>query len=154
MIRNAALAAVQQALGWLIVRELTDLSQRDHQRFVDIMRWHSYHLLAMSVVEEHEEFFRAVADLMPLDSDQGPITVAEYLRTAPPRSDGSRLIYYITERGSANQYFLLASARSMRVFNCAEPFAERFLKRYAECGRNGRTCTGWTWPDRRRSSSR
>ena len=54
------------------------------------------------------------------------------LRTAPPRSDGSRLIYYITERGSANQYFLLANARNMRVFNCAEPFAERFLKRYAE----------------------
>jgi len=131
VIRNAALAAVQQALGWLIVRELTELSQRDHDRFIDIMRWHSYHLLAMSVQEDYEEFFRAVADLMPLESDQGPITVAEYLRTASPRSDGSRLIYYITERGSANQYFLLASARSMRVFNCAEPFAERFLKRYA-----------------------
>jgi molecular chaperone HtpG len=137
VIRNAALAAVQQTLGWLIVRELTELSQRDHQRFIDIMRWHSYHLLAMSVVEDYEEFFRAVADLMPLESDQGPITVAEYLRTAPPRSDGSRLIYYITERGSANQYFLLASARSMRVFNCAEPFAERFLERYAQ-----------TWPER------
>jgi hypothetical protein len=137
VIRNAALAAVQQALGWMIVRELTELSQRDHQRFIDIMRWHSYHLLAMSVVEEYEEFFRAVADLMPLDSDQGPITVAEYLRTASPRSDGSRLIYYITERGSANQYYLLAGARNIRVFNCAEPFAERFLERYAEM-----------WPER------
>jgi molecular chaperone HtpG len=137
VIRNAALAAVQQALGWLIVRELTQLSQRDHQRFIDIMRWHSYHLLSMSVQDDYEDFFRAVADLMPLESDQGPITVAEYLRTAPPRSDGSRLIYYITERGSANQYFLLASARSMRVFNCAEPFAERFLRRYADI-----------WPER------
>jgi molecular chaperone HtpG len=137
VVRNAALAAVQQTLGWLVVRELTELSRRDHQRFIDIMRWHSYHLLAMSVQEEHEEFFRAVADLMPLESDQGPVTVAEYLRTAPPRSDGSRLVYYITERGSANQYFLLANARSMRVFNCAEPFAERFLERYAR-----------TWPER------
>lgn len=137
VIRNAALTAVQQTLGRLIVRELTELSQRDHRRFIDIMRWHSYHLLAMSVQDDYEEFFRAVADLMPLESDQGPITVAEYLRTAPQRSDGSRLIYYITERGSANQYFLLANARSMRVFNCAEPFAERFLKRYAQ-----------TWPER------
>jgi len=137
VIRNAALAAVQQALGWLIVRELTELSQRNHERFIDIMRWHSYHLLAMAVQDDYEEFFRAVADLMPLESDEGPITVAEYLRTAPPRSDGSRLIYYITERGSANQYFLLASARNMRVFNCAEPFAERFLRRYAEM-----------WPER------
>ena len=137
VIRNAALAAAQQTLGRLIVGELAELSQRDHQRFTDIMRWHSYHLLAMSVQDEHEGFFRAVADLMPLESDRGPITVAEYLRTAPPRSDGSRLVYYITERGSANQYFLLASARSVRVFNCAEPFAERFLKRYAQ-----------TWPER------
>jgi len=137
VVRNAALAAVQQALGWLIVRELTELSRRDHQRFIDIMRWHAYHVLAMSVQDEHEEFFRAVADLMPLESDQGPITVAEYLTTAPRRTDGTRLVYYITERGSANQFFLLASARSIRVFNCAEPFAERFLERYAQ-----------TWPSK------
>jgi HSP90 family molecular chaperone len=137
VVRNAALAAAQQTLGWLIVGELTDLSKRDHRRFVEIMRWHSYHLLAMSVQDEHEEFFRAVADLMPLESDQGPITVGEYLRAAPRRTDGAHVVYYITERGSSNQYFLLASARSIRVFNCAEPFAERFLKRYAR-----------TWPQR------
>ena len=132
VVRNAALAAVQKTLGWLIVRELTELSKRNKGRFIDIMRWHSYHILAMSVQKEHEEFFRAVADLMPLESDPAPMTVAEYLQTAATRSDGSRVVYYITERGSANQYFLLANARSIRVFNCAEPFAERFLKRYAE----------------------
>jgi molecular chaperone HtpG len=137
VVRNAALAAVQQTLGWLIVRELTDLSKRNHLRFVEIMRWHSYHILAMAVQDEHDEFFRAVADLMPLESDQGPITVGEYLRSAPTRTDGAHLIYYITERGSANQYFLLANARSIRVFNCAEPFAERFLERYAR-----------TWPQK------
>jgi molecular chaperone HtpG len=132
VVRNAALTAVQQALGNLIVRELTQLSQRRHERFVEIMRWHSYHVLAMSVQEEYEDFFRAVADLMPLESDQGPMTVPEYLAHAPTRTDGSHVVYYITERGSANQYFLLANARSIRVFNCAEPFAERFLQRYAE----------------------
>lgn len=132
VVHNAALAAVQKALGWLVVRELTDLSRQDKPRFVDIMRWHSYHILAMSVQKEHEEFFRAVADMMPLESDPTPMTVEEYLATAPERSDGSRVVYYITERGSANQYFLLANARSMRVFNCAEPFAELFLERYAE----------------------
>jgi molecular chaperone HtpG len=137
VVRNAALAAVQQALGWLVVRELTELSGRNHPRFVEIMRWHSYDVLAMSVQDEYEDFFRAVADLVPLESDPEPITVAEYLKTAPVRTDGSRVVSYITEPGSANQYFLLAGARSMRVFNCAEPYAERFLQRYAE-----------TWPDR------
>jgi molecular chaperone HtpG len=77
VVRNAALTAVQQALAWLVVRELTELSRANRQRFIEIMRWHSYHVLAMAVQKEHEEFFRAVADLMPLDSDQGPVTVAE-----------------------------------------------------------------------------
>jgi molecular chaperone HtpG len=142
VVRNTALVAVQEALGTLIVRELTDLSQRRHNRFVEIMRWHAYHILAMSVQDEYEEFFRAVADLMPLESDQGPLTIPEYLETAPASGDdGSRLVYYITERGSANQFFLLASARGIRIINCAEPFAERFLERYAR-----------TWPRRVRLS--
>ena len=137
VIRDAALAAVQQTLGKRIVRELIDLSMRSRQRFIEIMRWHSYHVLAMSVQAEHDEFFRAVADLMPLESDQGPITMSDYLQTAPEHSDGSRFVYYITEPESANQYRLLASARSIRVLNCTEAFAERFLKLYAK-----------TWPNR------
>lgn len=75
VVRNAALAAVQRTLGSFIITELTELSKRDHGRFVEIMRWHSHHLLAMSVQAEYEDFFRAVADLMPLESDQGLITV-------------------------------------------------------------------------------
>ncbi|HET7016180.1 MAG TPA: ATP-binding protein [Streptosporangiaceae bacterium] len=139
VVRNAALAAVQRTLGSFIVTELTELSRRDRQRFVEIMRWHSYHLLAMSVQDEHEEFFRAVADLIPLESDQGPLTVPEYLRSAKPSSSEGdpQLVYYITEQGSANQYYLLASARDLRVFNCDEPFAERFLRLYAK-----------SWPSR------
>jgi molecular chaperone HtpG len=137
VVRNAALAGVQETLGKLIVGELTQLSRRKRRRFTEIMRWHSYHILAMAVQTEYEHFFRAVADLMPLESDQGPITVADYLETDPIRGDGPHLVYYITERGSANQFFLLAQARGIRVFNCAEAFAERFLKRYAD-----------TWPER------
>jgi hypothetical protein len=132
VVRDAVLAAAQQALGTLIVGELTELSRTRHSRFVEIMRWHAYHILAMAVQAEHEEFFRAVADLMPLESDQGPITIADYLTTAPERDDGSRVVYYIIERGSANQYYLLAGARGIRVLNCAEPFAERFLQKYAQ----------------------
>ena len=137
VMRNGALAAAQRVLGQRIVRELTELSLRQRDRFIDIMRWHSYHVLAMSVQDEHEEFFRAVANLMPLESDQGPVTIGEYLLTAPERPDGPRTIHYITERGSANQFFLLASARGIRVINCDEPFAERFLEKYAR-----------TWPQR------
>ena len=111
------------------------------------MRWHSWHLLLMAVRPEHKDFFRAVADLMPLESDQGPLTVPEYLRTAPDSGDGSKLVYYIAERGAANQYFLLASARGIRVFNCAENFAEHFLELYTAARpswwRSAGTPAGW-----------
>ncbi|HEY1640313.1 MAG TPA: ATP-binding protein [Streptosporangiaceae bacterium] len=101
--RVRGVAAAQEALGTRIVAELTELSRASHSRFLEIMRWHAYHILAMSVQAEHEDFFRAVADLMPLESDQGPVTIPGYLATAPQRADGTRLVYYIIERGSANQ---------------------------------------------------
>ncbi|MBR7829975.1 ATP-binding protein [Actinospica sp. MGRD01-02] len=136
---NAALVAVRRTLGDLIVRELTQLSENSHRSFTEIMRWHAHHLLAMAVQPEHERFFRAVADLAVLETDQGPMAVGHYLRTAERRSDGVRIIHYITEEASAKQYMLLAGARGVRVFDCTEAFAERFLKKYAE-----------TWPERAR----
>ncbi len=138
VIRNQALAAAQRALGVRIVAELTQLAKDDRARFVEIMRWHAYHVLAMAVQEEHEQFFRAVADIVPLDSNQRELTVPEYLTDAPSRrDDGKPVIYYIAEPGLANQYYLLSQARGIRVFNCGEPYAERFLKRYVK-----------TWPER------
>lgn len=134
---NAALSAVQRALGDLVVRELTLLSEVSRRTFTEIMRWHSYHVLAMAVQPEHERFFRAVADLALLETDKGPMTVADYVKTAERRADGGGLVHYITEEESANQYLLLAGARGVRVFNCTEPFAERFLKKYAD-----------TWPEK------
>jgi molecular chaperone HtpG len=131
VVHNAALAAVQKTLGDVVVAELMALSRRDRDRLVEIMRWHSFDLLLMAVRPEHKDFFLAAADLMPLESDQGPLTVPEYLRTAPDSGDGSKLVYYIAEQGAANQYFLLASARGIRVFNCGENFAEHFLELYA-----------------------
>ena len=137
VVHDTALMAAQQALGQMILRELTDLSRLSHRRFIEIVQLHSPYLLAMSVQSEHEDFFRTIADLILLDSDKGPITLPEYLKSAPIRSSGSRLVYYITGHSLASQYFLLAAARGIHVLNCAEPFAEPFLRRYAR-----------TWPDR------
>jgi molecular chaperone HtpG len=140
VVKNEALEAVKAALGRAILAWLTRLSREDPKRFVEIMRWHSYHVLAMAAQDEHEDFFRAVADLVPLASDQGPLTLPEYLATAARVSDRP-VVHYLTERGSVNQYYVLCAARGIRVFDASEPFAERFLVRYAK-----------TWPDRLRLS--
>src|SRR6478752_10735165 len=43
VMRNGALAAAQKVLGQRIVGDLTDLSLRQRDRFIDFMSWHSYH---------------------------------------------------------------------------------------------------------------
>jgi molecular chaperone HtpG len=140
VVKNEALEAVKGALGRAILAWLTRLSRDEPKRFVEIMRWHSYHVLAMAVQDEHEDFFRAVADLVPLASDQGLLTVPAYLDTAA-RVSGKAVVHFLTERGSVMQYYVLCAARGIRVFDASEPFAERFLERYAK-----------TWPDKLRLS--
>ena len=140
VVKNEALEAVKEALSRAILGWLTRLYSEDGRRFVEIMRWHAYHVLAMAVQDEHEGFFRAVADLVPLSSDQGPLTVPAYLATAA-RVSGPPVVHYLTERGSVMQYYVLCAARGIRVFDASEPFAERFLERYARL-----------WPERLRLS--
>jgi hypothetical protein len=59
------------------------------------------------------------------------MNLRQYLETAARLPDGQRMVYFIAERGSANQFYLLCAARKIHVFNAAEPFAESFLERYA-----------------------
>lgn len=134
VMRDEVLHAAQLCLGRVIVEHLRNLAGTAPQKLKDIMRWHSYHVLGMSVQDEHRGFFADIADLVPMETDQGPMTLPEYLaQTKQP------VIHYVTERGSATQYFVLCQARGLRVVDAAEPFAERFLKRYVE-----------TWPSRAR----
>jgi molecular chaperone HtpG len=135
VVRNEVLSAVQAVLAKRITDELTGLSRDDRARFIEIMKWHRYHVLAMAVQVQHEDFFRAIADLVPLECGEDSATIPEYLANAPRRTDGMPIIYYITEVGSAAQYQLLSSARGIRVFDCATGFAQLFLERYVE-----------TWP--------
>ena len=130
VVRNDALTTARVALAKVIINHLIGLSREDPRRLTEIMRSHSYHVLAMCVQDEYEDFFLAVADIVPLESDQGPLTVPEYVAKASRLPDGKHMVYFITERGSANQFYVLCAARGLRVFNTAEPFAERFLERY------------------------
>lgn len=137
VVANPAQTEARRVIGERILAWLTAMSRDQPARFTDIMRWHSYHVLAMAVQDEHEAFFRAVADIVPLESDQGPLSMKAYLETSAQLDDGKRTVFYLTERGSATQFYLLCGARGLHVFNASENFAERFLERYAK-----------TWPER------
>ena len=128
---------VRKVLESVIIRELRELSKADPLRFKEIMQWHAYHVLGMAIRDEYEEFFRQVADLIPLPSDIGPLTLPEYIAASPHRTDGAVAVHYLVDRQASNQYFMLSQAKGMRIYNCSQLFAERFLVKYAE-----------TWPDR------
>lgn len=139
VVRDGVLDAVQRQLGRRVLAHLEGLARRAPLRLVEVMRWHGHHILAMCAQDAHRDFFEAVADLVMLDTGAGPSTVPAYLAQAPAGRGGPRPVYYLAEGGATNQFHLLARAQGIRVFDARAPYAERFLKRYAE-----------RWPERAR----
>jgi len=136
VVINDCFTQARMTLGRHILAHLVALFNNDRHRFTDIMRWHSYHVLAMCAQPEHDDFFRQVADIVPLASDQGFITIPQYQERAAKDGAG-KTVYYISEAGTTSQYYLLCKARGISVFDATQIFAETFLQRYAA-----------TWPDR------
>ena len=136
IMRNDALHAARQVLGRSIIDRLTHLFNNDSKRFTEIMRWHSYQILAMCTMEANLDFFKQVADMVPLPSDLGFITVPKYLERSAQRS-GSNEVLYISEASSVSQYYMLCESQGFHVFDATDIFAEEFLQRYAEL-----------WPDK------
>lgn len=128
---------VRRILESAIISELRELSKSNPIHFKEVMQWHAYHVLGMAIRDEYHEFFIQIADLIPLQSDAGPLTLPEYMATSPRQTDGAVRVHYLVDRQASNQYFMLSQAVGMRIYNCSQPFAERFLLKYAE-----------TWPDR------
>ncbi len=132
IVRNNALESIRLGLGQAIINHLTDLFQNQRRKFTEIMRWHSYQILAMCALEENKQFFEEVSDLVPLKSNQGLITIPQYLDKMISTADGRKSIYYITEPGTISQYYLLCEARGISAFDASESYAEVFLERYAK----------------------
>ncbi|HMA33855.1 MAG TPA: hypothetical protein VKY74_05180 [Chloroflexia bacterium] len=127
---DARAQAIKEALGALIVRHLQALALRDPARFTHLMDWHAYHMTGMAVA--HDDFFDAVADLVPFPTNRGLLNLGEYMRQAPavdtrPGHD----LFYFSEAGSATQFYLLCDARGLLVINASDNFTEQFLRKYA-----------------------
>lgn len=135
VMRNDALIAARQVLGRIVLERLKFLFRSDKGKFKEIMAWHSYQVLAMSILEEHEEFFREIADLIPLPSDTGKLTIPEYLsRSLTPSTPK---LFYVSEASSVSQFFMLAESRGLHVIDATDVFCEEFLLRYSRM-----------WPDK------
>jgi molecular chaperone HtpG len=137
VVRNDALVAARQAVGTGIVRRLQQLSGTDQKTLTEIMRWHSFQVLALCSQAEYADFFENIADLVPLQVGSSLMTLPQYFEQSPKLPDGRHIVHSITDRSTLNQFTLLAEARKIRAIDASEVFVEEFLERYAK-----------TWPDR------
>jgi len=117
---------IRAILSRALLEHLEALAGRDPALFGRILRWHHYHVRRMAL--EHDEFFDAIAHLVPFECNRGAdglMNLETYL------ADGRATVHYFTEFGAAAQYNELCGARDLVVLNASYAHDEAFLKKFA-----------------------
>ena len=128
VMRDAAYHALREALGASIVAALLDLATRDQPRFQQLCDWH--HDAIKGMAARHAEFGAAVLDHLPFETNQGLLTLPDYLSRQPATTEGKRPLYFFTHEADANQFYSLCQARALLAINAGRPFDETLLRRY------------------------
>ena len=129
VMRDAIYHALREALGASIVAALLDLATRDQPRFQQLCDWH--HDAIKGMAAQHAEFGAAVLDHLPFETNQGLLTLPDYLSRQPATTEGKRPLYFFTHEADANQFYALCQARQLLAVNAGRPFDETLLRRYA-----------------------
>ncbi len=129
--QDSASRGVRERLGQVIVDHLRGLARRDPQKFERLLDLHAYHVKGMAV--QHDDFFDAICDLVPFETNRGLMSLHRYLDQSP-KIAGQRqcTIHYFSERGSATQFYMLCNAKELLAINAGYVFDEEFLRKYAD----------------------
>ncbi len=128
VLRDSVYHALREALGKTIVAALLELAARDRPRFLRLCDWHQDALKGMAA--QHPEFGAAVLDFLPFATNQGQLTLPEYLARQPREPDGKRPLYFFTHEADANQFYPLCQAHGVLAINAGGAFDEALLRRY------------------------
>ena len=129
VLRDHTYHALRDALGKAIVAALLDMAHHDRPRFLRLCDWHQDALKGMAA--QHQDFGAAVLDALPFATNQGQLTLPDYLHRQTPGADGKRSLYFFTHDADANQFYPLGQARGVLVINAGGVFDETLLYRYA-----------------------
>ena len=121
---------IREKLGEIIVKRLTYLAQNNPERFRTINEWHHYHLKGMAFF--NEEFFNDVSDLLLFETNQGMMSLKDYLPKNEPMRDGRAPLYYFSYKSSAGQYYRMAQSKGLTVINAGDRFDEEVIIKYAK----------------------
>jgi molecular chaperone HtpG len=129
IIKNEPYHALQKALGTIIIETLKTLSVEEPERFARICRWHHFHLKGMAL--RHDDFFRAVIDLLPFETNQGEMNLSTFIkRQNTPEPGGKVPVYFFSFGHDANQFYEIANARKILVINTGQRFDEEVVRQY------------------------
>lgn len=126
---NMAFKVIQSELGQKIIERLEYLAKNRSDKFSFINQWHHDHLKGMAMV--NEEFFNQVAELLLFETNQGDISLQNYI---PMNSmiDDKNPIYYFSHYDSAAQYYRMANEKGIIVINAGRNYDEELLEKYGE----------------------
>ncbi|MEH0019419.1 MAG: ATP-binding protein [Desulfobacter sp.] len=130
LIKDDTYYRLRAALGELITQALIKLSKNNRRRFLNICKWHHYHLKGMA--SHSEDFFAAVIEHLPFETNQGDLTFEQIIRNQPAKT-GSRIpIYYFSYGYDSNQFYELCNAKNLISINTGATFDETLVKKYVE----------------------
>ena len=127
--QDSVFRAIRDELGRIIIDHLKRMAAENLRRFQEVMDYHHYHIKGMAL--EADDFFREVADLLPFETNAGPMSLRDYLADAVKDRDGRRTILYFSERGTSTQFFMLADAKGIQVIDASYIYESQFLQKYA-----------------------
>ena len=130
--KDANYRELKRQLGRLIVEELTTLAKSDPRRFEQLCAWHHYHLKGMAL--HHDDFFNAVIDSLPFETNEGKMNLPRYLERQPAKTGEKVPVYFFSYGGDSNQFYDLCRAKGLVAINTGFPFDEEVLRKYV--GRN------------------
>jgi len=116
--------AVREVLADQLGRGLRDLARKRPDVWRKIAYGHSDVIVGWACKDA--DFFRLVADSVPLKTSRGRLTLPEYLKTS------GNVIYYTTRELGSLQDKLLAEGRDVPAIDASWFAVPAFLKHYAE----------------------
>ncbi len=127
--RDETYRRLRRKLGKLLLRELIRLAQEERATFLKLCDWQHATIKGMAV--QYPEFYQAVIDYLPFETNRGMLTLPAYGQAQPLQADGKTPLYFFTHGPDAQQFYDLCAARGWLAVNTGRQHDEALLRRYA-----------------------
>ena len=125
---DSALEATRDELGQQLQAYLSDLSERNPEKFKQLLRLHDLSLRALAL--ENDELFSLFAPQLEFETASGPMNLRDY-QTHSSISQGGA-IYYAGTLEQFRQMGKVAAAQNINLINGGYIYASELLERYAQ----------------------